>query len=87
MARAGHSRIDRQAASTGSTACEKATGAAKYAYDINLPKMLIARALGCPHAHCKIKSIDVTPAIGVPGVVNVQLVKKERRTRSAGKAT
>ena len=55
---------------------EKATGTAKYAYDINPPKMLIARALGCPKAHCKIKSIDVTPAIAVPGVVNVNLLKK-----------
>lgn len=55
---------------------EKATGAAKYAYDMNPPKMLFARALGSPHAHCKIKSIDVTPAIAVPGVVNVNLMKK-----------
>jgi xanthine dehydrogenase YagR molybdenum-binding subunit len=55
---------------------EKALGTAKYAYDINPPKMLLARALGCPHAHCKIKSIDVTPAIETPGVVNVNLLKK-----------
>jgi xanthine dehydrogenase YagR molybdenum-binding subunit len=55
---------------------EKATGTAKYAYDINPPKMLLARALGCPHAHCKIKSIDVTPAIETPGVVNVNLLKQ-----------
>jgi xanthine dehydrogenase YagR molybdenum-binding subunit len=55
---------------------EKASGTAKYAYDINPPKMLLARALSCPHAHCKIKSIDVTPAISVPGVANVQLLKQ-----------
>ena len=24
------------------------------------PKMLLARVLGCPHAHCKIKSIDIS---------------------------
>jgi xanthine dehydrogenase YagR molybdenum-binding subunit len=55
---------------------EKASGAAKYAYDINPPKTLLARALSCPHAHCTIKSIDVTPAISVPGVANVQLLKQ-----------
>ncbi len=38
----------------------KGTGAAKYTYDINPDKMLMARALGCPHAHCKIKSIDTS---------------------------
>ena len=41
----------------------KATGAAKYTYDINLKNQLIAKGLGCPHAHCKIKSIDVAPAL------------------------
>lgn len=56
---------------------DKATGAAKYTYDINPPQTLIARALSCPHAHCTIKSIDITPAIGVPGVVNVHLLKKQ----------
>ena len=47
----------------------KATGVAKYSYDVNPDKMLLARALGCPHAHCKIKSIDVSPAEKIPGVV------------------
>src|SRR5687768_727821 len=56
---------------------EKASGTAKYAYDINPPKTLLARGLGCPHAHCTIKSIDVTPAISVPGVANVQLLKQQ----------
>ncbi len=55
---------------------EKAAGTAKYAYDTNPPKTLVGRALSCPHAHCTIKSIDVTPAIATPGVVNVQLVKQ-----------
>lgn len=51
----------------------KASGAAKYTYDINLPKMLIAKALGCPHAHCRIKAIDTKPAERVPGVVHVEV--------------
>lgn len=47
----------------------KATGAAKYTYDVNLKNQLIAKGLGCPHAACTIKSIDVEPALKVPGVV------------------
>ena len=38
----------------------KATGTAKYTYDINLKSMLIARGLGCPHAHCKIVTMDTS---------------------------
>ena len=40
----------------------KATGAAKYAFDINLENMLIAQALSCPHGHCRVKSIDTSAA-------------------------
>lgn len=54
----------------------KATGAAKYTYDVNLPKQLIAKGLGCPHAHCKIKSIDVAPAEKIAGVVHAMPLKK-----------
>ena len=50
---------------------EKSTGRAKYTYDINLKNQLIARALGCPHAHCTIKSIDTSAAEATPGVVHV----------------
>lgn len=52
---------------------EKATGAAKYTYDINLPKQLIAKALGCPHAHCKIVSVDTSAAEKTEGVVHVHV--------------
>lgn len=55
---------------------QKATGTAKYAYDINLPKMLLAKLLGSPHAHAKIKAIDTSAAEKVPGVVNIQLMQK-----------
>jgi hypothetical protein len=41
---------------------EKSTGAAKYTYDVNLKNQLIARALGSPHAHCKIVKIDTAAA-------------------------
>jgi xanthine dehydrogenase YagR molybdenum-binding subunit len=52
----------------------KSTGTAKYTYDVNLKNMLVARALGCPHAHCRIKSIDTSAAKGVPGVVDVHVL-------------
>ncbi len=51
----------------------KATGAAKYTYDINLKNQLYAVALGCPHGHCKIKSLDISAASSVPGVVHVHV--------------
>ncbi|MBI3412322.1 MAG: xanthine dehydrogenase family protein molybdopterin-binding subunit [Planctomycetes bacterium] len=37
---------------------DKATGRARYSFDINLPGMLHARILRCPHAHARIKNID-----------------------------
>ncbi len=55
-------------------ALEKSTGKAKYTYDINLPKQLIVRALGSPHAHCRVISVDTAQAEKVPGVVLVHLV-------------
>jgi len=55
---------------------EKATGAAKYAYDITPPKTLHARMLGCPHAHAKITSIDLSAAEKVKGVVAVKAMKE-----------
>lgn len=51
----------------------KASGAAKYTYDVNLPKQLIVRALSCPHAHCRIANIDVSEAKKTPGVVHVHI--------------
>ncbi len=46
----------------------KATGVAKYAYDINRPGMLWARILSCPHARAKVTSIDFSAAEALPGV-------------------
>jgi len=53
---------------------EKSTGAAKYTYDVNLKNQLIAKALGSPHAHCRINGIDTTAAEKVPGVVDVHIL-------------
>ena len=54
----------------------KATGAAKYSYDINRKGMLFAKMLGCPHAHCKIKAIDASAAAKLPGVQAVKTLKE-----------
>lgn len=55
---------------------EKATGAAKYAYDIVRPNMLFAHLLTAQIAHAKVKLIDVAAAEKVPGVVSVKVLKK-----------
>ena len=46
----------------------KATGAALYADDIQLPGMLHAKTLRSPHAHARIVSIDVSKALALEGV-------------------
>jgi len=56
----------------------KASGAAKYTYDVNLKKQLVAVALGCPLAHCKVKKIDVSGAEKTPGVVHVEVFEHAR---------
>jgi xanthine dehydrogenase YagR molybdenum-binding subunit len=46
----------------------KASGQAKYTYDVNRPGMLFAKIVGCPYAHAKVKSIDTSEAEKLPGV-------------------
>ena len=46
----------------------KVSGKAKYTYDINLPGMLWAAVLRCPHPAAKVVSVDVAPALKEPGV-------------------
>ncbi len=46
----------------------KATGRAKYAYDINRPGMLHGRILRSPHPRARIVSMDLGPAEKAPGV-------------------
>lgn len=61
---------------------EKSSGAAKYTYDVNLPNQLIVKALDCPHAHCRVKSIDVSAAQRTPGVVHVHLIKSPKKNEA-----
>lgn len=57
---------------------QKATGTAKFAYDMMRPGMLYARALQAPHGLAKIRSIDTSEAEKMPGVKAV-VVEKTRR--------
>ena len=44
------------------------TGRARFVDDIQLPHMLHGAVLMSPHAHARIKSINVKPALEMPGV-------------------
>ena len=47
---------------------DKVTGRARYGADINLPGLLYGKILRSPHAHARIKSIDTSKAMELPGV-------------------
>ncbi|MFA5788121.1 MAG: molybdopterin cofactor-binding domain-containing protein, partial [Actinomycetota bacterium] len=47
----------------------RVTGQEQYSVDISLPHMLFGRAVGSPHAHARIKRIDVTRAREMGAVV------------------
>ena len=47
------------------------TGKARYTMDIAIEGLLHLKVLRSPHAHARIKSIDKTKALAVPGVVAV----------------
>ena len=47
---------------------DKVTGKAKYSADMILPGLLYGRVLRSPHAHAKIKSIDISKALAHPDV-------------------
>ena len=46
----------------------KVTGQAVYTDDITLPRMLFGKILRSPHAHARIRSIDASRALALPGV-------------------
>ncbi len=62
-----HSRLDGVA---------KASGRAKYSYDLNRPGMLFGLILTCPHAHARITAIDTNAAEKSKGVAAVELMAK-----------
>ena len=50
---------------------DKVTGRAKYGADLQLPGMLYGKVLRSPYAHARIKSIDCSKALELPGVLAV----------------
>jgi xanthine dehydrogenase YagR molybdenum-binding subunit len=54
----------------------KSTGKAKYSFDVNLPGLLQAVMLRCPHAHAKVKDIDLVSVEKMPGVKATFVVAK-----------
>src|SRR5258708_32072155 len=49
-------------------AVKRVTGSATYTGDIHLHGMLYARVLRSPYPHARIRRVDVTKALAVPGV-------------------
>ena len=47
---------------------DKVTGKAQYGADLNLPGMLFGKVLRSPHAHARIKSIDLSAALSHPDI-------------------
>ena len=47
---------------------DKVTGRSLYADDIRLPGMLAGKVVRSPHAHARIKNIDISEAAALPGV-------------------
>ena len=50
---------------------DKVTGRADYGSDFSLPGMLYGKVLRSPHAHARIKSIDLSRALALEGVIAV----------------
>ncbi|MCP5045888.1 MAG: xanthine dehydrogenase family protein molybdopterin-binding subunit [bacterium] len=50
---------------------DKVSGSAKYTFDIALPHMAFAATLRSPHPHARIKSIDTSKALKLPGVLHI----------------
>ena len=47
---------------------QRARGEARYTADVRLPGMLHTAVLRSPHASARVRSIDLTPALALPGV-------------------
>jgi CO/xanthine dehydrogenase Mo-binding subunit len=47
---------------------ERVKGQARFTADVRLPGMLHAALLRSPHAHARVKHIDLAPALSLPGV-------------------
>src|SRR4051812_38319413 len=59
------------------------TGRARYVDDIQLPRMLHGAVVMSPHAHAKIISINIQPALEMPGV-HLVLTGQDAKTENLG---
>jgi CO/xanthine dehydrogenase Mo-binding subunit len=50
---------------------DRVTGSTTFSFDINLPNMQHGKLLRSPHAHARIRGIDATAALAMPGVTAV----------------
>jgi CO/xanthine dehydrogenase Mo-binding subunit len=50
---------------------DKVTGRAQYGADLNLPNQIYGKVLRSPHAHARIRGIDTSRALAIPGVFAV----------------
>ena len=50
---------------------EKVTGRAEFGADWSMPGMVHGRVVRSPHAHARIRSIDASRALAIPGVLAV----------------
>ena len=53
----------------------KASGRAKYTYDINSPGLLFGKIYSSPYAHAKITAVDTSEAEKLPGVKSVRVIQ------------
>jgi len=49
-------------------AYERVSGSAIYPSDVNLPNMIYGVVLGCPYPNAKVKAVDISHALKMPGV-------------------
>lgn len=64
----------------------KVSGRAQYSYDVRFPNLLYAGLLGSPHAHAKVKRLDLTKAKALKGVLYAEDLTRGGQIRYAGQA-
>ncbi|MBC8071982.1 MAG: molybdopterin-dependent oxidoreductase [Deltaproteobacteria bacterium] len=78
-------RYEAEAGSPRVEAAEKVTGAAIYTVDVQMAGMLHAKSLHAPWAHARIRKIDWSKALALPGVRGaIDLLGDAKRVRYAG---
>ena len=62
---------------------DKASGRAKYTYDLIRPGMLYGEILGSPHPRARVRGVDVSAAKAIPGVKAVIVIKNPAEAATA----